>query len=66
MCRCWSVDAKSPMHALSVVGVWVFEFLANHRPPGSYPKTGVVSGLATILPQLDLSSNSSGDVHGRS
>jgi hypothetical protein len=23
---------------------------ANDRPPGSYPKTGVMSGLATIWP----------------
>ena len=26
-------------------------FRAYHRPPGSYPKTGVMSGLATIRPQ---------------
>jgi hypothetical protein len=25
--------------------------VVNDRPPGSYPKTGVMSGLATILPE---------------
>ena len=28
-------------------------FWSNYRPPGSYPKTGVMSGLATILPGLE-------------
>jgi hypothetical protein len=34
---------------------WVSEgvtpFLSNHRPSGSYPRTGVMSGLATIHPE---------------
>jgi hypothetical protein len=41
------------MRSLSVVGVWVFEFLADHLPSGSYPKTGVMSGLPTIRPEFD-------------
>jgi hypothetical protein len=35
----FSIHAKSPMRSLSVVGVWVFEFPANHRLSGNYPKT---------------------------
>jgi hypothetical protein len=34
--RNWvSIGGKSPMRSLSVVGVWVFEFLANHRLLGN-------------------------------
>ena len=34
--------------------VWGCTFLANDRPSGSYPKTGVLSGLATIHPELAI------------
>jgi hypothetical protein len=37
---------------------WGGELLACHRPSGSYSKTGVMSGLATIHPEPILENQS--------
>jgi hypothetical protein len=48
-----SADTNKPESAICANGVGPsrllenHEFWANDRPPGSYPKTGVMSGLAT-------------------
>jgi hypothetical protein len=48
-----SVDAKSPRH-LGSRGLQIRRFWTVYRPPGSYPKTGVMSGLATIRAELRI------------